>query len=638
MSSFPRASSSLKKLDDHRTLFTYGLVKLDPGIKIPEFIQKYMTSRDLPKMAVNLKKWIRVGRDLEKINSGGSMKIFSAKSFWVWSGALALVIAAGARAQDNCGEPVKTGSGLVRGEPEKDNQTCVWRGIPYAAAPVGELRWKAPQPALKWDGVKETLAFGNRCMQKGMLFNSKGPKAMSEDCLFLNIWRPSPAKRGGKYPVMVWIHGGGYITGGSDEGMVYLGDRLSAAGQVVVVSINYRLNVFGFMASPALRDEDPNHSTGGYGTMDQAFALKWVHDNISNFGGDPGNVTIFGESAGGWSTCTLLASPLAKGLIEQVIIESGGCEASRPPEAAYEVAKKSFLAVGCRFNDLQCMRKIPAQTLLAKGSGAILGGFDYVPVHDGYVLKAMPLEMIKSGDYNRVPVMIGTNLDEFAAAAKLVPKYYYTPPQGYKRTLVKTFAMPDQDAEKLVELYPLKEFNNRPVLAYGRMFATDEALTCPSYRVIMALAQQGGKAYLYRFDYSGMKFEKSMGVFHGAEVPFVFNNLDRGSSAKIFKNKNLEEERGLSKVMQGYWVNFAKTGDPNGSGLPAWAGFKPESQTVQVLDREVRNKPFACREQCEFWKEYPTPYLELTDKVIATLPTYKLATLSERHPKKKHGR
>ncbi len=557
------------------------------------------------------------------------------KTFFILASLLIISIAQTARAQDSCSEPAPTGSGLVRGTSESETATCVWRGIPYAAAPVGELRWKAPQPAPQWSGVRDTVVFGNRCMQKGLLPGSQGPRAISEDCLFLNIWRPR--EKSGKLPVMVWVHGGGYITGGGDE-QVYWGDRLAEKGGLVVVSINYRLNIFGFMAGPALRDEDPHHSTGGYGTLDQVFALRWVRDNIANFGGDPGKVTIFGESAGGWSICTLLATPLAKGLFNRVIMESGACEASRDPDAAYEIAKKSFSALNCDFNDLACMRKMPATTVLAKGSGALLGGFDYVPVQDGYVLKATPLEMIKSGDFNRASVMAGTNLDEFAGATKLVPKYYYTLPQDYERKLGKAFETTPEQAAKLVLLYPLAEFNNRPVLAYGRMFAADAALLCPTYRAVTSLAGQNGTAYLYRFDYDDLTYSKAIGVFHCAEIPFVFNNLDRGSLKMLYPNKNLDQARALSQVIQGYWINFAKTGDPNGPGLPAWAVFQAQNQTVQVLDTQVRSEPVSFSGRCEFWETYPTAYLELMNGLVDSLPGSGLARPSGLRQERKPGK
>jgi len=235
-----------------------------------------------------------------------------------------LASVASAAAGDLCSEPVPTQSGLVQGHSIADTATCAWLGVPYVAPPVGELRWKAPQPMPAWTGVREAVSYGDRCMQKPWLGIKKAhhEKGMSEDCLYLNIWAP---QKSGKFPVMFWIHGGGFNFG---SGSGYPGDRLAAFGDVLVVTINYRLSVFGFLASPELRGEDPNASTGSYGSLDQVAALRWVHDNIAKFGGDPGNVTIFGESAGGWAICHLLASPLAAGLFQRAILESGNCFAS----------------------------------------------------------------------------------------------------------------------------------------------------------------------------------------------------------------------------------------------------------------------------------------------------------------------
>jgi para-nitrobenzyl esterase len=542
--------------------------------------------------------------------------------------ALVVATASPARASELCSNPVQTNSGAVRGSSDKKTNTCVWRGIPYAAAPVGELRWKAPQPTPAWSGTRDALKFGDRCMQRELTPGIPGPKNISEDCLFLNIWRPA---KQGKFPVMVWIHGGGYIIGGGDD-QTYWGDRLARDHGVVVVTINYRLNIFGFFAAPALRAEDPNHSVGGYGSMDQAFALKWVHDNIAKFGGDPGNVTVFGESAGGWSTCTMLATPLAKGLFQHVVIESGGCEASRDPESAYRVSEKSFKALGCKPKDIACMRKLPARELMAKGSVSILGGFEYAPNHDGHVLTATPLEMIRQGNFNRAAVMIGTNLDEFAGATKLIRKYYFTPARDYEKNLENSYGISKAQAQKLVELYPLSDFQSRPVLAYGRAIAADAALACPALRAATALAGQNAPVFLYRFDFDEFNFSKTAGVFHGLEIPFVFGNLDRSYTKSLIAGDDLVAAKKLSKTMEAYWTNFAKTGDPNGPAraeLPIWPRFNGARPEVQVLDSEVRNKPVDYKERCEFWDNFPSTYLDLFNRVLASVPLHNKAIPKE---------
>jgi len=529
-------------------------------------------------------------------------------------------------AEDLCSEPVKTSSGLVAGMSSPQANACEWLGVPYAAPPVGELRWKAPQPAPKWEGVRDATEFGPQCMQQGMVRGSKGPKNMSEDCLFLNVFRPERVNA--KLPVMVWIHGGGYTNGaGSDR--VTQADRLTPSGNVIVVTINYRLNVFGFLASPELRKEDPNNSVGSYGTLDQVAALKWVKQNIASFGGDADNITIFGESAGGWSTCTLTASPLAKGLFKRTIIESGACEESRSPEAAYEIGKKSFAAVGCKPGDIGCMRKIPADKLLYKGSGANIGGFDYIPVEDGYVLTGTPLSMIRAGNVNSVSVLAGTNLDEFAAAVKLVPKYYFVLPKNYEKKMNGAVEVNKEDAAQLAKLYPLLDFDNRPVLGYGRMIAADGALMCPTRRALEAFDRQKVTAWFYRFDFGDMKLVKTIGVFHSEEVPFVFGTIDRHFLQKLLPGAKMEKANALSKIMMQYWTNFAKTGDPNGPGLPAWPRYNPNDQRLMVLDTESREESFTAGGRCEFWDGYHMTYADFVDLLVHTLPESKLARLPD---------
>jgi len=234
-----------------------------------------------------------------------------------------------------CSEPVETESGRVSGFDDDDTDTCVWLGVPYAAPPVGDLRWRAPRQASAGEEVLEATAYGDKCMQKAEInemINPSPEEIYSEDCLYLNIWRPT---KSGIFPVMVWIHGGGYQSGTGTSRLIQ-GDRLAEAGEVVVVTINYRVNVFGFFTHPALREEDPDDSVGNYGSLDQVAAIRWVSDNVEGFGGDPGNVTIFGQSAGGRSICSLIATPLTQGLFHKAILESGGCQTSKSLEHGYE--------------------------------------------------------------------------------------------------------------------------------------------------------------------------------------------------------------------------------------------------------------------------------------------------------------
>jgi len=516
--------------------------------------------------------------------------------------AITLLISSTTMADSLCSEPVETNSGLVRGQAETETATCVWRGVPYAAPPVGMLRWKAPQPTPPWSGVRDTTQFGHICMQRG-------GEGMSEDCLYLNIWRPA---KSGSFPVIVFIHGGGY-HGGSGN---LRGDRLSQAGDVVIVSINYRLNIFGFMAHPKLRKASPHNSTGGYGAMDQAYSLKWVQENIEAFGGDPENVTIFGQSAGGQSICSMIATPLARGMFQRAIFQGGGGQAAYELEQAYEIARGSFEKAGCGFDDIDCMLDMPADGLLAKAAGHISKAFDYYPCIDGYVLTGTPQEMIEAGDFSRVPVLAGSNLDEFAMAVNLVPKYFFAMPFQYENKIIKGMGATPEEAKRLTELYPLSDFGNRPNRAMARMYAADAALTCPMRSSVAAIVDQGLPAYLFKFEYKGMKYGKVLGSFHGAELPFIFGELDRD---RLYNSHNIEEAQELGRIIQGYWLNFAKTGDPNGEGLPEWKRFDSDEQRIQILDVEVRNVPHPDAEKCDFWDGYSTPYTELVNLLLDQL-------------------
>lgn len=516
---------------------------------------------------------------------------------------LVLFLGGTVRGEELCSAAVPTSCGLVRGESEKETDVCVWRGIPYAAPPVGPRRWRSPEPMPAWSGVREARAWGNRCMQKGIfkLEAMEDGGRFSEDCLYLNIWRP---KKAGIFPVMVWVHGGGYV-GGAGNTPMYWGDRLAAAGDVVVVTFNYRLNIFGFFAHPALRAEDPHQAAGSQGSLDQVAALKWVHENIGNFGGDPGNVTIFGESAGGFSICTLLATPLARGLFHRAILESGGCDVSGDLESGYQLARATAEQFGCPAEDVECLRKIPAKVLLAKGSVGT-SHMAYLPRHDNYLLSASPLQMIRAGDYNRVPFLAGYNRDEFGKAMKLKAEVYYTRPAQYEETLRSSFHLSAEDSQRLVELYPLAEFNGRPVEAYGRMFGVDLALACPTYHGLFAASIHQPDTYLYRFDYDDFALGKYIGAAHSFEIPFIFDSLDRMPMSLFYHGGNLGKARELGKIIRSYWLNFARTGNPNGPGLPEWPPFRPDSPRMQVLDENPRTEPAGMADRCGFWETYST--------------------------------
>ena len=525
------------------------------------------------------------------------------KALVILWGILVLNFAGVLYADDTCIKPVMTQGGLVRGFPDPQTNTCVWRGIPYAEPPVGDLRWRPPQPVVTWQGIRPATQWAPRCVQKGIMeaVNVDPSGKMSEDCLYLNIWRP---KQEGKFPVMVWIHGGGY-TGGTANSPMYWGDRIANQGQVVLVSINYRLNIFGFLALPALQNEDPNQSTGNYGSMDQAMALKWVKNNIANFGGDPNNITIFGESAGGWSICTMLATPLAKGLFHKAILQSGGCEASANLEKGFKQGEEFARQLGCEPDDLNCLRKIPAKKLL-KVVGTELRGFIFVNHHDGYFLTNTPLAMIRSGKFNNVPLIAGSTRDEMSIVVSLEKEIRKAKPEQYKELMFKNFEITPEEADRVVELYPLSEYQNLPKKAYGQI-ATDAGLGCPTYLGLSSVAKFQNQVYYYRFDYDNIYLGKKAGAVHSLELPFVFGTMDRVPWNALLKNsspKVRSEMQELSRIMQGYWTNFAKTGNPNGPAFPEWSIFKLDSQKLIIFDNEIKTDTFAKTQQCSFWEEY----------------------------------
>ena len=513
---------------------------------------------------------------------------------------LALVLVSStAFAQDLCSAPVATAAGPVIGKADESGGNCVWLGIPYAAPPVGELRFKAPQPAPTWTAPRQAFEYGAACMQV------PAKKNQSEDCLFLNIWRP---KKSGSFPVMVWIHGGGYLMGSGGGGMggegSYNGMRLATLGDVVVVTINYRLHVFGFLADAALRAEDPNKSTGNYGSLDQVAAIRWVHDNIAAFGGDPANVTIFGESAGGWSVCTMLATPLNKDMFAHAILESGGCGKSESLEAAYERSAIAVRAAGCEPGDLPCLRKLPAEAFFKHPIATLYQrGMEWGPHHDGYLLDSRPLDMIRAGNFNHVPLLAGFNRNEVDAVLMARPQIWNALPFQYQPVIRRNLNLSEEAANQLADLYALKDFRNKPRKAFGKMY-TDAGLACPTYLGLDAFARQGMTTFFYRFDYDEMKYGGIIGALHAMEVPFVFNTIEGKKSDFMYARGSRETALALAKAIEGYWTNFARTGNPNGPKLKEWPVYKADDQRLMVLDIMIRVQPAGMSDRCAFWDDY----------------------------------
>jgi para-nitrobenzyl esterase len=497
------------------------------------------------------------------------------------------------RAFDICTEPVETRQGLIAGQAAHDHEACVWKGIPYAQAPVGELRWRTPRPAIPFEELYHADEFSASCLQQEKMVAGGESTAFSEDCLYLNIWRP---RREGLFPVMYWIHGGGYRSGAGTYQM-YNSARLAAEQGVVVVTINYRVGPLGFLALPELVDEEPEGCVGNFGIMDQIQGLKWVRDNIAGFGGDPENVTIFGQSAGGHSVFILMACPQARGLFHRAIPMSGHCDFGITLESAFRAGEYYAEALGCHGRDrLECMRAKESSELFIKSKNQIVdalsgGEYKFFPAVDGCLLEDYPIEMMRKGTYNRVPVMVGHTLDEVRLYTMMVPGFSLMPRFLMNWAIRKTAAPIYDD---IFELYSYKEFKTPSHLM---MRLANDAYIAQGMITAEAISDQV-PVYLYRFDWNDTRMPNKMGAFHGADVPFVFGALDLKSRiARILASKKTyREAEPLSELMMKYYTNFARNGDPNGSGLPEWPAYHKETRYRIYLDNETRAHPLSQEE------------------------------------------
>ena len=476
---------------------------------------------------------------------------------------------------------VKTAEGVVRGKTIDSGKVRVFLGLPYAAAPVGELRWKAPAAPVKWKGVRDGTQYGARCMQAhvfdDMVFQDAGP---SEDCLFANVFTPKEASAKHKLPVMVWIHGGGFSTGAGSEPR-HTGAVLPEHG-VVLVTINYRLGVFGFLATPELKREG-NGSAGNYGLMDQVAALKWVKENIAQFGGDPDKVTIFGESAGSISVCALMAAPSAQGLFAGAIGESGGIAAQmlQGLDAAVASGGEWAKAQGGRLADL---RKVSADVVLAAATKKGVTGF--WPMANGSFLPEKLDAIYAAGKQAHVPLLAGWNRDEQSGLS-----------QGMTAEKWKAYAAEKygERAAEFLKAYPggTDEEAVRSAIDYQ----SDSFIAAGTWAWVDGQVKTGAApVYRYHFDLAApsSQYHKGEYAFHSDDIEYVFGTLDTRPGAAW-----RPEDRKLSEEIVQYWTNFAKTGDPNGAGLAEWPRFD-KSGLVEQLDRAITAEPDGLRSRYEW--------------------------------------
>jgi para-nitrobenzyl esterase len=474
-------------------------------------------------------------------------------------------------------DQVRTESGIVAGTASADGKIRAFKGIPFAAPPVGSLRWQPPQPAPPWRDVRSATEFGPRCMQgriyEDMVFRDPGP---SEDCLYLNIWTPATSADA-RLPVMVWIYGGGFQAGSASEPRQD-GENLAKKG-VVLVSFNYRLGVFGFFSHPELTKESPHHASGNYGLLDQAAALEWVHKNIAAFGGDPNSLTIFGESAGSISVSAQMASPLSKGSLKHAIGQSGAVFMLTPrtPSVQETEQKGTEFAKSFGASTLQALRAMPANQLLEAALKDKTKRLRFWPNVDGYFLPESPLAIYGAGTQAHVQLLAGWNADEQDYTGLLDKQE--AAKENYE---AKVRAKYGKHANEILKLYPGKTENQ--VKDSARDLASDQFIAYSTWKWLDMQVKTGrSPVYRYRFEQAppAPPGEPGRGAYHSADIEYVFETLDW---------KHLPwtaDDRKLSDMISSYWTNFAKNGNPNGPGLPEWQGYN-QTDHYEVMHLHLR--------------------------------------------------
>lgn len=468
------------------------------------------------------------------------------------------------------GQRVTTESGAISGV--RENGLRVYKGIPFAAPPVGELRWRPPVRVAPWSGTRKADAFAPACMQAGVSMPGERQPAVSEDCLYLNIWTPADHARK-RLPVIVWIYGGGWINGSASM-LLYEGDRLARKG-VIVVTIAYRVGPLGFLALPELTRESPHHTSGNYGLMDQIAALEWVQRNIAAFGGDPQCVTIAGQSAGSMSVSILMASPLAKGLFQRAIGESGGLFEPLQLAPKYRLAEaeregqryEASLGAGT----LKDLRRMPANLFTGNAGGIVH------PVIDSYVLPLSPYDAFAAGKQNDVPLLVGSNADE---ARSLVDVSEVTA-ANFGRGIEQSYGqLPAPLLAAYAHTTDAEARQARLGLERDLRFGWDMWAWA-------RLQADSGRNSVYYYSFrqqppfpAGSVYE-GWGASHYAELWYVFDHLNQEPWKWTAGDRKLAEE------MSSYWVNFAKSGDPNGPGLPRWPAFSNTDSKVLSLGDPV---------------------------------------------------
>jgi para-nitrobenzyl esterase len=506
---------------------------------------------------------------------------------------------------------VETSKGKLQGT-EKDG-FLVFRGIPFAQPPVGDLRFRAPLPSQPWDGVREATHAGPMAMQiplealDALFGRPREPRRLGEDCLYLNVW--TPGLEGARRPVMVWIHGGGFTSGGGSE-PVYSGAAL-ASRDVVVVTINYRLGALGFLYAPDLADQ-PDGTCANFGILDQIAALEWVRDEIAAFGGDPNNVTIFGESAGGMSVGTLMGSPMAAGLFQKAILQSGAAHNALTVDEASANAALFAKALGVERLKAGHLRAMPAteiiegqRTLEAASAKSMRGGEDlglrFQPVIDGRVLAKLTIDAIRDGSSKDVPVLIGTNADEWKLFVGMWPRLANISEEETVQRLGWLVAKHEDNKQGLALLQAYRDIRaarGEATDAFEIFCAaqTDRMFRVPADRLAEAQAVHQTKVFMYRFDWRSPIANGFFGACHALELPFVFGTY---RLAPQLTGEGPEADA-LAKAMVDAWVAFARSGDPSTDTL-RWPAFDAEHRRTMILGRGFSVEEMPREAERRYW-------------------------------------
>ncbi len=483
---------------------------------------------------------------------------------------------------------VKTANGLVSGI--QQNGVAIFKGIPFAEAPLGALRWKATQSGKNWKGIRKCETFGASAMQSKpvpfMMWTEEfisPPEPLSEDCLYLNIWTAVKSVKE-KKPVIVWIHGGGF-TGGAGSCAVYDGEAISKMG-IVYVTINYRLGVFGFLAHPELSNESGGKASGNYAFLDQIESLKWIKKNIASFGGDPSNITIAGQSAGSFSINALVASPLAKGLFHKAIAESGGFMKGRIVKSLNDAEKagQGFVATA-KAAGIRELRNKSAEELQEIAGKMPFGSFS--PVLDNYVLPPDILTYFQQGKHNDVPLLTGWVTGDAALMSGQelsAEKYIQQTKQRY-----------GEKTDDFLKIFPAGSDEEAKISQAKISLAQFAGLQSHLWAI-----NNKSDSYLYQFSFvpTDKPSFPNYGAFHTSEVPFAFHTL------KLWNRPWQERDYEMEKIMSSYWVNFAKTGNPNGNGLPEWQPYDKTTGIIMELGEKVEMKPGLFKKEFDLMERF----------------------------------